>query len=363
MDSVQAAVIDSFANGSPPLTLAPDQVLVEYIENRTVLVTILQTEGGPTASDITAAAENPVFLTNVAADLNVDEVFFELPPTTTEVIVAPPPPSPPPIPPLPPSPGGTGIQDTHLTFVHGGSCDFRGANNTWSTYLAAPGIVMNVKTSEATYFLKHKNLIVNGTFATAAAIALRVSDRKRKWFNFTIDASLFNKKLWSWRHVKGTCGGGNFVIGPRSRKTCEGTTVSTELSSASVEYRGWKLIVRTNHIYDHINGSENRIDVSIYSDKTAMGPAHGILGHAFHASVPFVMGKKDVYPESGFFKTSAQCEGGVPGDALGDYAVPSQLQNPTRVLENASLYETQKYAFLVSHPLPLNAENSFSSAE
>jgi len=97
-------VISSFAATDPPVTVTAEQMTLEDLGDSRVRVTIVQAEGGPTVEDITAAAEQPAFLTRIAVELEVAEVSFDLPPATIAVIVAPPPPSPTP-PPSGPTPG------------------------------------------------------------------------------------------------------------------------------------------------------------------------------------------------------------------------------------------------------------------
>jgi len=74
------------------VTVTAEQMTLEDLGSNKVRVTIVQAEGGPTAENITAAAEQPVFLTRMAVELGVAEVSFALPPATIAVTVAPPPP-------------------------------------------------------------------------------------------------------------------------------------------------------------------------------------------------------------------------------------------------------------------------------
>ncbi|EOD21376.1 hypothetical protein EMIHUDRAFT_241277 [Emiliania huxleyi CCMP1516] len=82
IDQVEAAVISSFAATDPPVTVTAEQMTLEDLGDSKVRVTIVQAEGGPTVEDLTAAAEQPAFLTRMAVELEVAEVSFDLPPAT-----------------------------------------------------------------------------------------------------------------------------------------------------------------------------------------------------------------------------------------------------------------------------------------
>ena len=90
-------MISSFAAGSPPVTVTAEQMTLEDLGSSKVGVTIVQATGGPTAEDITAAAEQPTFLTSMGEELG-EVVKFDVPPATVTVVVASPPP------PMSPSP-------------------------------------------------------------------------------------------------------------------------------------------------------------------------------------------------------------------------------------------------------------------
>ena len=91
-------MIESLSGGDPPLTVTPDQTTLEDLGDGKVRVIIVQAAGGPTVEDITAAAEQPTFLTSMAEQLD-DTVDFDSLPATVTVVVAPPLPSASPFPP------------------------------------------------------------------------------------------------------------------------------------------------------------------------------------------------------------------------------------------------------------------------
>ena len=75
------------------MIVSAEQMTLEDLGDDKVQATIVQAEGGPAAEDITAAAEQLAFLTNMAEKLGVAKVGFDAPPVTVTVVVAPPPPS------------------------------------------------------------------------------------------------------------------------------------------------------------------------------------------------------------------------------------------------------------------------------
>ena len=95
LDAIQAAVIKSFADGSPPVTVTAEQMTLEDLGSSKVGVTIVQATGGPTAEDITAAAEQPTVRPSMGEELG-EVVEFDVPPATVPAVGAPPPSASPP---------------------------------------------------------------------------------------------------------------------------------------------------------------------------------------------------------------------------------------------------------------------------
>ena len=101
-DQVMTALIASYADLDPPLTVTEEQInLEESFNPHEVKVVISQLEGGPTAEELAGAANTQSFTDSMAAEMG-EPVALDATPTVIEVVVAPPPPSPPPPSPPPP---------------------------------------------------------------------------------------------------------------------------------------------------------------------------------------------------------------------------------------------------------------------
>ena len=171
---------------------------------------------------------------------------------------------------------------------------------------------MNVRTSAATYFLHNKKLRVEGTFATACP---GPAGQRRE----AQVAQLHDGRAQSQREPVELAPGerdvrrrpGRFYLGPHGQKTCEGV-VKTDLSSAIVAFQGWTFDSRQLRVRS-IGGASHRLDMSVHAGPDAVGPMHGIVGHAFDPSAKYTMGKQDVYPDAGSFAPPPNARGRAGG--------------------------------------------------
>ena len=109
-NTVEFAVIESFASGDPAVIITAEQLILEDLGDSKLQVTIVQVTvmhaaDGPTAEAITAAANKTAFLKRVAEELEAEVAFGVLPstvvvvvttlPTSPSVMLSPPPAPPP----------------------------------------------------------------------------------------------------------------------------------------------------------------------------------------------------------------------------------------------------------------------------
>ncbi|EOD33070.1 hypothetical protein EMIHUDRAFT_455896 [Emiliania huxleyi CCMP1516] len=90
-NTVEFAVIESFASGDPAVIITAEQLILEDLGDSKLQVTIVQVTvrhaaDGPTAEAITAAANKTAFLKRVAEELEAEVAFGVLPSTVVVVV-------------------------------------------------------------------------------------------------------------------------------------------------------------------------------------------------------------------------------------------------------------------------------------
>ena len=228
------------------------------------------------------------------------------------------------------------FRDPHLNFAHGGSADFRGQHNALYSFLSLPNFTVNVKTEEAVFKVYEGTLTVNGSFLTEAHIVARFANRGFAKASFW--ASELSEDNFGWQVINGTCLHNSFKFGLHGHKKCFDLEMAMGYSSATFAFGNWTVTVRGMPSCDSprdaslphpwvgsclVAGPRHRIDISISArgDAIASDRPHGIVGQSF-AARHRRDGKKDHYPWSGYFTTSAQAEGAIEGTAS-DYEVAS----------------------------------------
>ena len=236
-----------------------------------------------------------------------------LPPGYTEHITipesaSPPPPPVPPLSPPPYSPGAGAIQDPHLSFANGAHADFRGSVDGIFNFLTYPRLSVNVRTQQSTFRLR--DAIVNGTFLTEVSIVARSTNG---YVQVQHSSNRANHENWGWTMVNGSCNAAAFYVLPHRTKHC-GTDfkVDVDLSTSTVSFGRWTITMTTNRVYNHISGAAHRIDLKMNGPRSTT--SHGIIGQSFNRDIKIEDGKRDVYPKSGTYETSAQAEGSIQGD-------------------------------------------------
>lgn len=170
-----------------------------------------------------------------------------------------------------------------------------------------PHFALNFRTQQATY--RYRGAIVNGTFMTEAFICGHTATGKELlWRHSAINANAHN---WDWRMVNGTCGTKAFYVFMHRRFMCDDFAVSVDLATSEVTFKGWKVRVTTNHVYNHILGARKRVDIKLSGPRT--NASHGIIGQSFNRWITVRSGRQDDYPHSGNFTTRAQAEGSIQG--------------------------------------------------
>ena len=198
---------------------------------------------------------------------------------------------------------GQALQDVHLRYPGGGSADFRGVPGVAYALFSSPEVAVNMAVDESTFRLK--NATIDGTFITDIFVRTR-----EVVATISADAS-----------AKIQCKSGAVVVPQYANLTCGETVIGRRMVSYVFDTPHWSLRVSPMPVYDHISGSKRRIDVTAAKRREGQ-QAHGLLGQGFNGVA--LDGRKDVYPASGRFKTSAWAEGAIEGRAL-DYVVRSPL--------------------------------------
>ena len=207
-------------------------------------------------------------------------------------------------------------KDVHLFLAYGGSADFRGRHNTYYNYISDATTNVNVKIVEALYHLNGAR--VNGTFLSQVHVYEAKDD-----FNVSVFGDRLNANNYAWDYVTARCGNEVRNLGPHQAFTCGGSSVAMDYSTATiVASGGWEAFVSGNYIYGHIAGPSHRLDVTFASmHPERAGQFAGLIGDSFDGMTPR-FGRRDKYPTSGNFTTSANAEGAIRGHAA-EYEVSS----------------------------------------
>ena len=118
--------------------------------------------------------------------------------------------------------------------------------------------------------------------------------------------------------MTGTCNERDFVLGPSASYDCNGFKIKTGQASVVWHTPEWEVVAKPRAVFDHINGTNKRVDVfitALVAEKSMRVAPHGIIGQSFDQDDTETNGKTDVYPSNGYFKTSALAEGAIEGDA------------------------------------------------
>ncbi|EOD30059.1 hypothetical protein EMIHUDRAFT_462926 [Emiliania huxleyi CCMP1516] len=213
--------------------------------------------------------------------------------------------------------GSRAFQDPHLNFAHGGQADFRGRHNVLYNFLSAPGLSVNVKIQEAVFTIHDGALTVNGSFLVEAHVVARFANQRSAKASFW--GSELSETNFGWQVINGTCVGRPFRFGRRGHKTCYGLKMAMAYSSATFELGNWTVTVHGMQSCKGclIAGPEHRLDLgfSARGDAPSRDRPHGIVGQSYAAPFHARHGKKDLYPWSGHYTTSAQAEGAIEGTA------------------------------------------------
>jgi len=218
------------------------------------------------------------------------------------------------------------FRDPHINFAYGGSADLRGRHNALYNFLSAPGLSVNVKTEDAVFKLHGGALTVNGSFLTEAHVTAQLSSQKFATASFW--ASELDPNNFGWSVVNGTCVGRPFRFGFHGHKKCFGLEMTMDHSSATFKLGNWTVTVHgmrsVPRAEDYIAGPNHRLDIGFTArgDAPARDMPHGIIGQSYATPGLERHGKKDIYPFSGSYTTSAQAEGAIEG-TVSDYEAAS----------------------------------------
>lgn len=203
--------------------------------------------------------------------------------------------------------------DPHILLAHGGHADFRGEAGRYFNFVSHRSASLNVKLDASIFWIG--KAVVDGTFITEAHLATPL-------MNVSYFADELNDNLYSWRMVRGTCAGADFVLGPKGSTNCTDTSVVNDYSSSLWTTPDWTIRVRPNRVYGRIGGVTRRIDLEIHKRRgdAENGFAHGVVGQSFDGDERARSGKTDLYPTSGVHTTIAQAEGAIEGKYT-DYRV------------------------------------------
>jgi len=243
--------------------------------------------------------------------------------------------------------------DPHARLPHGGTADYRGNHNETVCFVSAKDVALNVKTVNSTFKLGLTT--VAGTFISEAHLAMLTHAKSyasagaavvSRWFNVSFWAEHLNQDGWAWNIVTGSCSkAGNppvpFTLGYHAEKRCDDLMVTTDFSSATVETKEFRFVLRGQPVYNRIDGPRHRIDVEVtqkVADREFAVPPHGLIGQAYDGDGKPRAGRLDVYPPrdvNGTFTTTAMAEGAIDGVAA-DYVVASPFE--TRFKYSAFAY-------------------------
>jgi len=232
-------------------------------------------------------------------------------------------------------PGGSGVQDVHLTYPGGGKADFRGTPGRAYCMLSAANLSVGFEVQEAIYRLR--GATVNGTFMTQAHVVAHSSDGYR--LRLTYDSTRLNELHYSWNMANATCellrDGSvpgsteaadvvrtrRLSIRPKLHATCGRTRIDSDYSSVAITTDEFVTTIVGQPMYGRVVGPLHRIDMRFRMLTTTPQRApHGLVGQGFVGTPRH--GRRDEYPRSGNFTTSAWAEGAIDGSPA-DYVLAS----------------------------------------
>ena len=191
--------------------------------------------------------------------------------------------------------------------------------------LSAADLSVGFEVQEALY--KLHTATINGTFMTRAHVVAHSLDGYR--LLLTYDSTRLNALHYSWRMANATCTRPNgesdkavdpdtgpqtrsFDIRPHLRVACGRTVVAASYSSVALTTDEFVTTIYGRPVYDRLTGPEHRVDLHIQTRTPTLTRApHGLVGQGFVGNPR--TGRRDQYPESGNFTTTAWAEGAIDG--------------------------------------------------
>ncbi len=192
-------------------------------------------------------------------------------------------------------------QDPHLLLGNGGEADFRGENNTYYNLLSTKSIHVNMMTTESTFYMNNRKLLVHGSYMTELHIL-------SKQFRISLETSYIGKT--NLIYMEGMCNNTFFKLGSHKNLKCGDTEIITQYASANIITRFWNISLHINYVYNFVSGANKRLDINIY--RLQHETSHGIIGQSY-SKPKGKNGAIDKYPEIGEFWTSAMAENIIDG--------------------------------------------------
>lgn len=214
------------------------------------------------------------------------------------------------------TPTSTTNGDPHIALAHGGKTDFRGLNGRYFAYLSARDLSVAVRTEDSLFRLG--GATVFGSFLTEVHLLARGEDGHICTLSY--NASELNDNLYSWRMVRVLCADERWDLGPHAESTCKGIDVKNDYTSTKWSTGPWTVTIGAKPVYDWLWGAKKRIDVKISLRAGASVTPHGLVGQSFRKGAQKRDGRRDTYPISGPYMTTAQAEGSIEG-VYTDYLV------------------------------------------
>ena len=215
--------------------------------------------------------------------------------------------------------------DPHLALAHGGTADFRGCEGCYFNMHSTQDLLINVRTSLATFELK--NSTVHGSFLTEVHLAWHDAPAQR-WLNALFWAAEVGDNNFGWHAVNLTCGSDPDerakAMHFKTRRSCGAANLTRGYSSLTVELPEWRISVTPQLVFGHLEGPRRRLDLSLVprvpEAELAVWP-HGLIGQSFDGDGAPLSARVDDY-STRVVHTSAMAEGAIEGTA-DDYRVPS----------------------------------------
>jgi hypothetical protein len=222
--------------------------------------------------------------------------------------------------------GSTG--DPHIAFAHGGTADFRGANDTYFSLLSVPNFQFAARTLDTSFLLPRPQL-VHGSFFTDVAFRFRGGTGRE--YGVTSSASNVSFSVYDMntkQHLE-------TLVGVWKQWWGDGVRVYYKQSTIYVRAHGWEVNATRHPVYNYVSGpSRWRYDFSIrYLDGTPFEKfhgrssdscyPHGVIGQSWDGDTIGINGRVDDYTYNQSYPvivTSANAEGGIEG-VVHDYAL------------------------------------------